>query len=186
VASTYDQVPRLFTDLQQSSTGRWYRESPNGTRRMAQPVICLGCRHLFIALKAGQKWCSRGCSNRARLTQDAVGYGGAHHRVRRARGPASEYLCADCGEQAAHWSQVHGMTGLEPEHYAPRCVSCHGRYDSETRRRGENHGQAKLTNVQVQEIRCLYGSGRWTQQRLAERFGVHQTRISHLVAGRKR
>ena len=71
--------------------------------------------------------------------KDVVGSSGAHMRVRNTRGPAKELNCVDCGEKAAHWSYDHndpqeisdprGPYSLDPEHYEPRCVPCHKRFD---------------------------------------------------------
>lgn len=73
-----------------------------------------------------------------------VGYSGAHCRVRRDLGAAADHSCVDCGKQAKHWSYDHKdaaelydvVTGgyvvaysLDAEHYEPRCVPCHKRYD---------------------------------------------------------
>ena len=75
---------------------------------------------------------------------DDAGYGAAHDRIRRARGAASEHDCVGCGGSAYHWSYDHSdpdervateppLTGiaysLNPEHYSPRCVPCHKRFD---------------------------------------------------------
>lgn len=50
----------------------------------------------------------------------------------------------------------------------------------------ESHGQHKLTDTQVQEIRHLYASGDITQRELAMQYGVSQTEISVLVTKRGR
>lgn len=75
---------------------------------------------------------------------DEPGYVASHDRVRRIHGPASMHVCADCGAPADHWSYDHmdademyheykeGMFAAysaKPEHYSPRCVPCHKRYD---------------------------------------------------------
>jgi hypothetical protein len=77
---------------------------------------------------------------------DVVGYLGAHDRLRRDRGRAKEHQCVDCGDQAEQWSYDHadpdelsgtqGTKGttpypysLKPEHYDPRCKSCHVAFD---------------------------------------------------------
>ena len=74
---------------------------------------------------------------------DSVGYSGAHDRVRSARGRVQQYACVDCGDQAKHWSYDHAdpderhemVSGslvaysVKPEHYHPRCVPCHKRFD---------------------------------------------------------
>jgi hypothetical protein len=47
--------------------------------------------------------------------------------------------------------------------------------------RGSLHGQAKLTEDNVREIRRLYATGKFTQKELGLRFGVDQTTISLIV-----
>lgn len=77
--------------------------------------------------------------------KEFVTYSGAHERVRSDRGQADLHPCADCGQSAKHWSYNHddpdelredGLTSgrsvaysLNPDHYSPRCVPCHKRYD---------------------------------------------------------
>ncbi len=48
-------------------------------------------------------------------------------------------------------------------------------------RRGEHNGRAKLTADQAESIRILYATGKITQIRLAQAFGVDQTNISAIV-----
>ncbi|MFA5707387.1 hypothetical protein [Mycolicibacterium sp.] len=91
-----------------------------------------------------------------------VTYGGAHDRIRRARGLAAEYLCVDCGEQAAaEWSYRRGspkeLTAVvqmqngtvaeatyspDPEDYDPRCKPCHVKYDRRHNNLGANRQPA--------------------------------------------
>lgn len=73
-------------------------------------------------------------------------YKSMHKRLRRERGPASNYACAECGRQASHWSyiggdpnELHGMNrewrcaySADPAYYVPRYVSCHFRLDGLT------------------------------------------------------
>jgi len=40
---------------------------------------------------------------------------------------------------------------------------------------------AKLTIVQVKEIRFLYSTGAWTQKALAQKFSVYQTTVSKII-----
>lgn len=67
---------------------------------------------------------------------DQPSYRAAHQRVETARGRASDLDCFDCGRQAQHWSYDHNDSGelvtpeghpysANPDHYSPRCVSCH-------------------------------------------------------------
>lgn len=73
-----------------------------------------------------------------------AGYGAAHDRVKRLHGPAREQACTTCGGAAAHWSYDHTdpderheivrggylvAYSTNPDHYSPRCVPCHKRYD---------------------------------------------------------
>lgn len=70
---------------------------------------------------------------------DDVGYRAVHVRLRTERGPAAAHPCVDCYGRAAHWSydhadpdekqSSHGHYSTDPEHYQPRCVSCHKRFD---------------------------------------------------------
>lgn len=72
-------------------------------------------------------------------------YDGAHARVRRSRGKASDHKCVDCGRAACDWSydhsdpnELYGAVGskydgiaysLNPDHYQPRCKACHLAFD---------------------------------------------------------
>lgn len=70
---------------------------------------------------------------------DDVTYSGMHQRLRNYRGSARDHACVDCGSKAAQWS----FDRLDPEakssdlgpystsldHYVPRCVPCHKRFD---------------------------------------------------------
>lgn len=95
---------------------------------VSQQVVCRVMRNHALAVR------SHGPSYRS-----------AHHRVGRVRGPASEHLCP-CGTQATDWAYMHtdpdqieGVTGrgnstrawfsVKPEHYEPRCRSCHTKMD---------------------------------------------------------
>jgi hypothetical protein len=51
----------------------------------------------------------------------------------------------------------------------------------ERRPRGENHGNAKLSDAAIAEVRSLYTGNRGEITRLAERFGVSISNISQIV-----
>lgn len=88
---------------------------------------------------------NRSCGDRpTHHRTDSAGYGAAHDRVRRDRGRIGLHVCVNCGDPARHWSYNHddpdelyaeGLSAhpvaysLKPEHYSPRCVPCHKRYD---------------------------------------------------------
>ncbi len=78
---------------------------------------------------------------------DDIGYGAAHLRLRKAKGPAANHACVDCGGQAAHWSYDHRdpdelmrpgprpyAFSTKPEHYEPRCAACHPTFDAAWRK----------------------------------------------------
>lgn len=44
----------------------------------------------------------------------------------------------------------------------------------------------KLTDEQVSEIRTLRYAARWSQDKLAEHFGISQTHVSMILRGRAR
>jgi hypothetical protein len=51
----------------------------------------------------------------------------------------------------------------------------------ESRARGEGHGNAKLTAQDVLNIRTQWGSGGFTMQSLADRFGISRRQIGFIV-----
>ena len=46
---------------------------------------------------------------------------------------------------------------------------------------GEKHPNHKLTRTQIKTIRERYSTGKYSQQSLADSFGVHQTNIGFIV-----
>lgn len=89
------------------------------------------------------------CGNRStHHRRDDSDYGTAHDRIRRDRGHARNQACTDCSNAAQHWSydhtdpderisqasRTHGIAySLNPQHYSPRCVPCHKRFDLDRR-----------------------------------------------------
>lgn len=73
-------------------------------------------------------------------SNEPVSYKQTHIRLSRHLGKAANKLCVDCGEQAGHWSydgncpEEQVEDGLRwcrhDEHYKPRCVPDHSKYDS--------------------------------------------------------
>ncbi len=53
------------------------------------------------------------------------------------------------------------------------------------RPKGENHGSSKITETIVIEIFRLYNVENWTQQRIADNFGIVQMQVSYILS-RKR
>jgi len=98
-------------------------------------------------LNAGTtKSCGNGKIHRKHLRYDVCEYSAAHARVRRDRGNAKQYECTDCDGVAEEWSYDYGDDdelvsnergsvgmpySLDANHYVPRCVPCHRRYDAD-------------------------------------------------------
>lgn len=76
---------------------------------------------------------------------------------------------------------------VAPEHlrWASAQENADDRERDGTALRGERHGQAKLTAVQVAEIRRAYTAGEANQPELGRQYGVQQAAISKIVLGRK-
>lgn len=82
-----------------------------------------------------------------RWVGNQISYGGAHGRIRAARGSASQYPCMECGGPAKDWAYRGGdpdqLLGLarrqaqmlmfyspHPEFYDPVCRKCHNSKDA--------------------------------------------------------
>lgn len=48
-------------------------------------------------------------------------------------------------------------------------------------RPGAKHHNAKLTAAKVRQARKSYATGKWTYQRLAEKYGVSRQAIEHAI-----
>lgn len=82
-------------------------------------------------------------------------YAAIHKRVSRAKGPAQDHSCVDCGKTATSWSYVGGcrnelreiVQGHELAYsqnmalYEPRCTSCHRKFDGAGDRPRNDKGQ---------------------------------------------
>lgn len=75
---------------------------------------------------------------------DAVSYSGAHQRLRRVRGHASNYVCTMCGKPGEEWAYDHTDPNpkvsalghefsLDPSRYQPMCIPCHRQFDASYR-----------------------------------------------------
>lgn len=122
---------------------------------------------------------SRATSNCADRTQhpdprvrDVVSYSGAHERLRKARGDASNYDCAaiECTLRGSGWAYLHGSTSplsesekrdsgpyvLDPTMYAPLCRHHHERWDRA--HRGQTNGNpAGVSLAHVAAWEAMHG-----------------------------
>jgi hypothetical protein len=103
-----------------------------------------------------------------------------HKRVRKARVPADNYACADCGGVAEDWSTVDPSSDDVWVRFQPRCRRCHRRYDGAV---GEGHPKAKLTAEKVRQLRARRAEG-LTYQQLAAEFGISDVSAHRAASGR--
>lgn len=83
---------------------------------------------------------ARSCGNaRIHWRTETPGYFDVHRWLTVDRGPATAHACTDCGKPARQWSYDNADPdelidkGLrysrDLDHYVPRCLSCHKRFD---------------------------------------------------------
>jgi hypothetical protein len=131
---------------------------------------CPVCGTLAL-IRRDHRSCSRACGYElAQVARHAANpsYDVWHRRVRKARGPASGYACADCGRPAQDWSTVNPRSDDVQVRFEPRCRKCHRLYD---RAIGEGNPRAKLTSGKVRELRARRADG-LTYRQLATEFGI--------------
>jgi hypothetical protein len=134
-------------------------------------------------IRRDRRSCSRACGYElARLARQAAdpSYAVWHHRVSKARGPASGYACADCGGPAQDWSTVNSRSDDVQARFQPRCRKCHRSYDGAA---GEGHPRAKLTDDKVRQLRARRADGA-TYRQLAAEFGISDVSAWAAVNGR--
>lgn len=133
---------------------------------------------------AGECWAWRGRLNYSGY--GITGIGGRRnaraHRVayELARGeiPPGLVVCHRCDNPKC-CNPAHLFLGTQADNNRDR----HAKGRSKNLDRGELHPKAKLSGAQVNEMRRLRGEG-WTQQKLADRFGVSRGNVSKIVNGR--
>ena len=131
---------------------------------------CPVCGTLAV-IRRDHKSCSRACGYQlARAARQATNpyYDVWHRRVTKARGPASGYACADCGNPAQDWSTVNPSSDDLRARFQPRCRRCHRQYDGAV---GEGSPRAKLTGGKVRQLRARRADG-LTYRQLAGEFGI--------------
>jgi len=131
---------------------------------------CPVCGTLAL-IRRDRLTCSRACGYRlagAALRSRSPSYDVWHRRLKKARGPASDHLCIDCGGPAEDWSTAEPGSNDVRLRFQPRCRKCHRRYDGAI---GEGNPRAKLTAGKVRELRARRAEG-LTYQQLAREFGI--------------
>jgi len=124
----------------------------------------------MAVINADPELLKRRAETRKARRSAAETHGAMHARLVCDRGPASNYRCADCGEQADAWThdwstwedvaQDLGRKRLtfstNPDAYEARCHGCHNRLDRQPAPwdiAGSRRGRAKLTEADVIWIR---------------------------------
>jgi len=135
-----------------------------------QQKRCPVCGKLAM-IRRDQRSCSRACGYQlARAARQALNpsYDVWHHRVNKARGPASGYACVDCGNPAQDWSTADPSSDDLEVRFQPRCRRCHRRFDGAV---GDGNPRAKLTSGKVRKLRARRADG-LTYRQLAAEFGI--------------
>jgi hypothetical protein len=127
--------------------------------------------------------CSRTCGHEltgAALRAESPSYDVWHIRVKKARGPASDYPCVDCGGLAEDWSTTDAESDDVRVRFQPRCRKCHRCYDGAV---GEGNPRAKLTAERVRQLRARRADG-LTYRQLASEFGISDVSV-HAAVNRR-
>ena len=143
---------------------------------------CPVCGRL-ARIRRDRRSCSRACGHKltgTALRAERPSYDVWHNRVKKARGPANDYRCIDCGGQAEDWSTVDPSSDHVWVRFQPRCRKCHRRYDGAV---GEGSPRAKLTAGKVRELRALRADG-LTYRQLADEFGISDV-SAHAAVNRR-
>ena len=87
------------------------------------------------------------------------------------------------GMQASH-GPCHNRRCFNPRHlsWKSRAENEADKLRDGTHIRGEAHGEAKLTEREVRELRWQWETGEWTQQALASEFGVSRSTVQNTLA----
>lgn len=99
------------------------------------------------------------------------------YRLRRGIIPSDMEVCHTCDNRACV-NPLHLFVGTRKDNMQD-CIS-KGRQNKAVFARGEQQGNSKLTRKEVEHIRGLCAAGH-TQTSVAEKFGVTQACISHIV-----
>ncbi|MFI8301516.1 hypothetical protein ACIGCZ_37035 [Streptomyces nigra] len=97
------------------------------------------------------------------------------------REPLDGLLLLHSCDTPACCNPSHLRPGTQAENMADAWAK--GRMVPPPLHRGEDAPSARLTAVQVEEIRCRYARGGISQRALGAEYGVTQTAIGHIVRG---
>ena len=89
------------------------------------------------------------------------------------------------GQEARHLDGVRAHCWLSNLAWGTHSENEMDKIQHGTGRQGEQHPLARLTAIQVQDIRSRYAAGGVSQRALASMFGVGQMQISRIVRGER-
>lgn len=179
-------------------------------RRVVPCGPCLTCGKSFMAReRSGRgKYCSHRCMwNAKKLTPEKfwlrVDKSGGENSCWNWLGSTTEFGYGKLNRSSAHRYSYELAFGAIPDGMGvlhkcdnPSCVNpahlllgtnsdnCADKVEKRRHPRHETSGKAKLTLIQVVEIRKLLGVGSETQGQIGERFGVSASAIGSIAHGR--
>lgn len=89
-----------------------------------------------------------------------------------------------CGQEVRHLDGCEGNDAQDNLAWGTSVENSADTLRHGTRNRGERHGNVKLTDAQIEEIRSL--RGKMLQRTVAEKFGITQSYVSQLSSGVRR
>ena len=116
---------------------------------------------------------------------DSIGYSGIHKWIQRTLG--NPKICWECNITTARkyeWANISGEYLRDIKDWKRLCTLCHAKLDILSRKRGENHYNAKVTKQNVIEIRNLYKTGNYTLYELGKKFNICFSAVSHIISRR--
>lgn len=122
-------------------------------------------------------------------TRQPAGYGTISYRGKQILAHRASWIL-EHGEEPTQWvlHRCDNRACVRPDHLflGDALANAQDRHAKgrSGRHDGERNGRAKLTNRDAAIIRRLYAAGGISQFKLADAFGVHQTAISRVIAGR--
>lgn len=116
---------------------------------------------------------------------DKAGYFAIHGWLTRKLGQPRK--CVQCRTKTSkryHWANISGKYKRDIKDYKRLCQSCHMRFDSHLLKRGQENGNAKLTNSDVKKIKQIYiPFGSKSAKEVGKMFGVSESAILYIYKG---